>query len=104
LKPNQALPSLAAKRKAASGFIKAVTGQAIPFATDQSFRAALKDGVLLCKLANAVWPGTVKQVGFLCLGRSNWQLNQMQQLCVRLGALCVLAMHTELRCSTLSPS
>lgn len=60
--PNQALPSLAAKRKAASQFIKQCTGVSPPYATDQGFRAALKDGVLLCKVVNIVWPDAVKQV------------------------------------------
>jgi hypothetical protein len=60
--PNQALPSLAAKRKAASHFIRDCTGVSPPFATDQVFRAALKDGVLLCKVVNTVWPEAVKQV------------------------------------------
>jgi hypothetical protein len=59
---NQALPSLAAKRKAASQFIRDCTGVSPPFATDQGFRAVLKDGVLLCKVINTVWPEAVKQV------------------------------------------
>jgi hypothetical protein len=62
---NQALPSLAAKRKAASQFVRECTGIAPPYATDQLFRAALKDGVLLCKVVNAVWPNAVKEVGVL---------------------------------------
>lgn len=66
LKPNQALPSLAAKRKAASQFIKECTGVAPPYATDQGFRAALKDGLLLCKVVNTVWPDAVKQVSTAC--------------------------------------
>lgn len=60
--PNQALPSLAAKRKAASQFIRDCTGVSPPYATDQGFRTALKDGVLLCKVVNTVWPDAVKQI------------------------------------------
>lgn len=70
MRPNQALPSLAAKRKAACEFIRASTGMAPPYATDQAFRAALKDGVLLCKLANTVWPGIVQQVGVMSVAGS----------------------------------
>lgn len=64
---NQALPSLAAKRKAASQFVKECTGIAPPYATDQLFRAALKDGVLLCKVVNSVWPNAVQEVSALWL-------------------------------------
>ncbi len=60
--PMTVLPSPAAKRKAASEFIKAATGVLVPFSTDQAFRGYLKDGILLCRMANTVWPGAVGQV------------------------------------------
>eukprot|EP00878_Enallax_costatus_P036059 GHUV01040351.1.p1 GENE.GHUV01040351.1~~GHUV01040351.1.p1 ORF type:complete len:697 (+),score=225.05 GHUV01040351.1:411-2501(+) len=47
--------SPAARRKAASNFLSQATGVFVPFASDQDFRGALKDGVLLCKVAVAVW-------------------------------------------------
>ncbi|WIA16158.1 hypothetical protein OEZ85_012873 [Tetradesmus obliquus] len=49
--------SPAAKRKAASEFVQATTGVFVPFSSDQSFRGALKDGVLLCRMVNTLWPG-----------------------------------------------
>jgi hypothetical protein len=72
--PNQALPSLAAKRKAASQFIRDCTGVSPPYATDQGFRTALKDGVLLCKVVNTVWPDAVKQVR-PCVSPVCWRLH-----------------------------
>jgi hypothetical protein len=83
--PNQALPSLAAKRKAASEFLRSSTGVALPYATDQAFRAALKDGVLLCRLANALWPGIVAQVCCVVCGGEVHPLKPlsgMRPLCV----------------------
>lgn len=56
--------SPAAKRKAASEFVQATTGVFVPFSSDQSFRGALKDGVLLCRMVNTLWPGINAQVGY----------------------------------------
>eukprot|EP00879_Flechtneria_rotunda_P018099 GHRR01018977.1.p1 GENE.GHRR01018977.1~~GHRR01018977.1.p1 ORF type:complete len:641 (+),score=222.53 GHRR01018977.1:337-2259(+) len=48
-------------RKAASDFLQATTGIFVPFSTDTAFRSALRDGVLLCRLASTVWgPGTIQ--------------------------------------------
>eukprot|EP00775_Hariotina_reticulata_P005972 gene5972-6211_t len=53
--PLSATPSTQlARRKAASEVIQAATGVAVQFETDQAFRNSLKDGMLLCKMANAL--------------------------------------------------
>ena len=43
----------------------------LPTAADADFRAALQDGVLLCKLLNIVRPGTVRKVSCCCISRSS---------------------------------
>lgn len=48
---------LLVRRKAASEFVQAATGVFVPYASDAAFRAGLKDGVLLCRVANTVWGG-----------------------------------------------
>ena len=51
------------KRAVAAEFVSDVTGTEIPCASDLAFRQALHhDGLLLCKLANVVWPGIISQV------------------------------------------
>jgi hypothetical protein len=60
--PVSVMLSPAAKRKTASEFIQATTGVFVQFSSDQLFRGALKDGVLLCRMANTVWHGAVAQV------------------------------------------
>lgn len=67
LGPVAIMLSPAAKRKAASEFIQATTGVFVPFSSDQSFRGVLKDGVLLCRMANALWDGIIAQVGYCWL-------------------------------------
>jgi hypothetical protein len=62
--PVSVMLSPAAKRKTASEFIQATTGVFVQFSSDQLFRGALKDGVLLCRMANTVWHGAVAQVGW----------------------------------------
>ncbi|KAF8055758.1 KIN14F [Scenedesmus sp. PABB004] len=53
--------SPAAARRAASEFLRSTTGMLVPFASDADFRAALRDGVLLCRMASTVWGGAVAQ-------------------------------------------
>jgi hypothetical protein len=60
--PVSVMLSPAAKRKTASEFIQATTGVFVQFSSDQLFRGALKDGVLLCRMANTVWHGGIAQV------------------------------------------
>ncbi|GFH17654.1 uncharacterized protein HaLaN_14334 [Haematococcus lacustris] len=41
-------------------WIEAITGEPVPSGTDREFRAALRSGILLCKVINNVTPGAVK--------------------------------------------
>jgi hypothetical protein len=59
----------AARRRAAAEWVAGLTGDRLPVDTDLSFRRHLRDGVLLCKLINAVKPGTVTRVSALYLLR-----------------------------------
>ena len=52
------------KRATAAEWLASVTGEpAVPHERDDDFRAALGDGVLLCKLLNALQPGAIPRVG-----------------------------------------
>ncbi|KAK2076682.1 hypothetical protein QBZ16_005442 [Prototheca wickerhamii] len=51
-----------AKRRAASEWISLAIGEKVPYETDQAFRAALADGVTLCRLINWVRPGIIPKV------------------------------------------
>lgn len=51
-----------ARRRTVSSWIEAVTGVPIPTSSDYSFRSALRDGVLLCRLINHLKPDSVPQV------------------------------------------
>lgn len=53
----------AARRRAAAEWVEAVAGTSLPYSSDHAFRAALRDGVLLCRLINSMHEGTVPQVG-----------------------------------------
>lgn len=53
---------LADKRRLVSEWLGAVTGAAVPADSDEAFRAALKDGVTLCRLLNTLQPGTIPRV------------------------------------------
>jgi hypothetical protein len=53
----------AGKREAAAEYIKQVTGcVAVPHGSDPELRAALADGVLLCRALNAGFPRAVPEV------------------------------------------
>ena len=53
---------LLARRRAVAEWVQAVVGVTLPIDTDMDFRAALRDGTVLCRLLNAVRPGTIPKV------------------------------------------
>lgn len=55
------------KRKAAAEWIEQISGVSVAYETDQAFRAALRDGVVLCSLVDAVSPGSAGKVSDLGL-------------------------------------
>lgn len=50
------------KRREAAEWIKQLSGIDVPYSSDNYFRAALKDGVILCRILNSVVPGFVPKV------------------------------------------
>lgn len=52
--------SPAARRRAAAEFVQATTGHEVRHLTDYEFRERLKDGVLLCRMANTAFKGGVQ--------------------------------------------
>lgn len=50
------------RRREAAAFIEETTGVCVPAGADNAFRAALRDGVLLCRLINSIWPQAIEQV------------------------------------------
>ncbi|MEW5299266.1 MAG: hypothetical protein WDW36_002299 [Sanguina aurantia] len=50
------------KRREAAEWIKQLSGIDVPYSSDNYFRAALKDGVILCRILNSVVPGHVPKV------------------------------------------
>ncbi len=54
---------LYSKRSVAAQWILQQTGKVVDTSSDQAFRAALRDGVVLCRLLNAVQAGIVPKVG-----------------------------------------
>eukprot|EP00877_Chromochloris_zofingiensis_P005398 jgi/Chrzof1/1485/Cz10g09180.t1 len=56
------LSNLCAKRKAAAEWVESLIGVALPYSSDRAFRAGLQDGVALCRLANAIWPGVIPKI------------------------------------------
>lgn len=51
-----------ARRRTVAAWIESLTGIPVPASCDYSFRAALQDGVLLCKLMNRLKPFSVPKV------------------------------------------
>lgn len=51
-----------ARRRTVAIWIENVTGVPIPTSSDFSFRSALKDGVLLCRLMNRLVPYSIPKV------------------------------------------
>lgn len=51
-----------ARRKSVADWVHAMIDVTLPIDTDVDFRAALRDGVVLCRLLNAVRPGTIAKV------------------------------------------
>lgn len=51
-----------ARRRSVATWIENVTGVPVPTSSDFSFRSALKDGVLLCRLMNRLSPYSVPKV------------------------------------------
>uniref|UniRef100_A0A061S3R0 Kinesin family member C2/C3 n=1 Tax=Tetraselmis sp. GSL018 TaxID=582737 RepID=A0A061S3R0_9CHLO len=54
--------SLAERRSYVVEWIRSITGVQLPSDSDQVFRSKLRDGVLLCKILNAVKPGTITRI------------------------------------------
>ncbi|KAL4441440.1 hypothetical protein ABPG77_001944 [Micractinium sp. CCAP 211/92] len=52
----------ASRRQQAAEWVAALTGCAVPPDSDAAFRASLRDGVTLCRLANVLRPGSVGRV------------------------------------------
>ena len=50
------------RRRAAAEWVEALTGVALPTASDAALRSALRDGALLCHLLNILRPGVVPKV------------------------------------------
>eukprot|EP00873_Tetraselmis_striata_P027607 jgi/Tetstr1/447871/TSEL_035181.t2 len=61
----------AARRRMAAEWVSSLTGDSLPTDTDGSFRRHLRDGVLLCRLLNAVKPGTITRIVEECCVDSN---------------------------------
>ena len=53
---------VASRRRVAADWVEELTGVALPTASDHAFRAALRDGVLLCRLLNTLRPGYISRV------------------------------------------
>lgn len=67
----------AARRRAAAEFVHAQTGIRLPADSDLAFRTALRDGVALCRLLNALRPGAVGKVrGWQMLALGSGMLGQ----------------------------
>ena len=47
------------RRKAAADWAEGLTGVALPVAADTTFRGALRDGILLCRILNTLRPGAI---------------------------------------------
>ena len=56
----------ALRRRAAAEWIASLTGAEVPWHSDRAFRAALRDGVTLCRLLNALRPGSVPKASAVC--------------------------------------
>lgn len=52
-----------AQRRTAALWIAEVCDCTVPYDTPRAFRAALRDGVLLCQVLNTVMPGALPKVG-----------------------------------------
>jgi kinesin family protein C2/C3 len=52
----------ASRRRVAADWVEELTGEALPTASDHAFRAALRDGVLLCRVLNTLRPGYISRV------------------------------------------
>jgi len=52
----------ASRRRVAAEWVEELTGEALPTASDHAFRAALRDGVLLCRVLNTLRPGYISRV------------------------------------------
>ncbi len=57
----------ATERRLAAEWVLEMTGLSVPYLTDHEFRSALKNGVVLCELANMLWPSSIPQV-LQCFG------------------------------------
>lgn len=57
------------RRLIISDWVQQNLGLRLPTAADADFRAALQDGVLLCKLLNIVRPGSIRKVRLGCGGQ-----------------------------------
>lgn len=55
----------ASRRRVAADWVEELTGVALPTASDHAFRAALRDGVLLCRVLNTLRPGYISRVSGL---------------------------------------
>ena len=54
----------AEKRAIVAEWLFAVLGTSVPVDSDEAFRSALSDGVILCRLLNVLQPGTIARVSW----------------------------------------
>jgi hypothetical protein len=66
--------------KEVRGWISTILGEELP--TDQSFQEILKNGVILCKLANKIEPGIIRKIN-----TSKMPFMQMENISAYLNAL-----------------
>ena len=60
------------RRRAAAEWVEALTGIALPTASDAALRGALRDGMLLCKILNILRPGILPKVPVLTTQKLAW--------------------------------
>ena len=69
------------RRLIISDWVQQNLGLRLPTAADADFRAALQDGVLLCKLLNIVRPGSIRKVRLDCEKRASLPVQQAE-MCI----------------------
>ncbi|KAL6749349.1 P-loop containing nucleoside triphosphate hydrolase protein [Haematococcus lacustris] len=74
-------------------WIEAITGEPVPSGTDREFRAALRSGILLCKVINNVTPGAVKMPEGLDASSTKQRYDNVQSFILAASNLGVPSEH-----------